>query len=60
MVPSEDAEHRPAIAITVSIGVAGLDEQITDPHVLIERADKALYRAKEGGRNRVVVFDGTF
>jgi diguanylate cyclase (GGDEF)-like protein len=60
MVPSEDAEHRPAIAITVSIGVAVLDEQITAPHVLIERADKALYKAKEGGRNRVVVFDGTF
>lgn len=60
VVPAEDAENRPAIAITVSIGVAALDEQITSPHVLIERADKALYQAKEGGRNRVVVFDGNF
>jgi diguanylate cyclase (GGDEF)-like protein len=60
MVSFEDAEHRSAISITVSIGVAVLDEQITAPHVLIERADKALYQAKEGGRNRVVVFDGTF
>lgn len=58
MVPAEDAENRPAVAITVSIGVAVLDEQMTSPQVLIERADKALYKAKEGGRNRVVVFDG--
>jgi diguanylate cyclase (GGDEF)-like protein len=42
-------------SITVSIGVAGLmrDELAVD-HA-INRADRALYRAKEGGRNRVEV-----
>jgi diguanylate cyclase (GGDEF)-like protein len=59
MVPADEGEKRPAITITVSIGVTGFDQQTTD-QVLIERADKALYKAKQGGRNRVIVFDGTF
>jgi diguanylate cyclase (GGDEF)-like protein len=57
MMPADEDDKRPAIAITVSIGVTGYDQQVTDNHVLIERADKALYKAKEGGRNRVIVFD---
>jgi len=57
MVPADEGENRPAVTITVSIGVAGVDEHITDPQVLIHRADQALYKAKESGRNRVVVFE---
>jgi diguanylate cyclase (GGDEF)-like protein len=60
MVPADEDEKRPAITITVSIGVTGFDRQVTDQHVLIEQADKALYKAKEGGRNRVIVFDSAF
>jgi diguanylate cyclase (GGDEF)-like protein len=41
--------------ITVSIGVAVADEQATDVRELIETADSALYRAKNQGRNRVVL-----
>lgn len=41
--------------ITVSIGVAVASEQSTDVRALIETADNALYRAKNQGRNRVVV-----
>ncbi|MCX5819403.1 MAG: GGDEF domain-containing protein [Deltaproteobacteria bacterium] len=59
MVPADEDEKRPAITITVSIGVTGYDQQVTDYHVLIEQADKALYKAKQGGRNRVIVFDST-
>lgn len=41
--------------VTVSLGVTlqGPDEQ--DPDALVARADSALYRAKEAGRNRVVM-----
>lgn len=39
---------------TVSIGVAFLDELGDSGQALVKRADEALYRAKNGGRNRVV------
>lgn len=40
--------------ITVSIGVASLSGIDKDSQSVVDRADKALLRAKEGGRNRVV------
>jgi diguanylate cyclase (GGDEF)-like protein/PAS domain S-box-containing protein len=42
------------ITITVSQGVAVLNENMTDLYELIQAADEALYMAKESGRNRVV------
>ncbi len=44
-------------AITVSIGVAALQPQMRKIGDLLGAADQALYRAKEGGRNRVVAMD---
>jgi hypothetical protein len=41
------------IGATVSIGAAASHEPVTDIAALISRADAALYRAKNGGRNRV-------
>jgi diguanylate cyclase (GGDEF)-like protein/PAS domain S-box-containing protein len=45
------------IHITVSIGVAALLPDVPSLAVLLERTDQALYRAKDSGRNRVVVWE---
>ena len=42
--------------LTVSIGIAELNGEVFDFDMLISQADRALYQAKEQGRNRVVVF----
>jgi predicted signal transduction protein with EAL and GGDEF domain len=42
--------------ITASIGVAVLPDDGTDVTTLIRNADRALYAAKAGGRNRVELF----
>jgi len=44
--------------VTVSAGVAGFDRTPCTPDELLELADKALYRAKAEGRNRVHVHRG--
>lgn len=43
-------KHRP---VTVSIGVADLAEAMESPGELFAAADRALYHAKQSGRNRV-------
>jgi diguanylate cyclase (GGDEF)-like protein len=43
-----------AVKVTVSVGVAELDEEMRNPGDLFKRADAALYEAKQAGRNRVV------
>lgn len=55
IVPEEKG-RREAISITVSIGVAGLDREVQDGSDFIKGADKALYDAKQAGRNKVVAF----
>lgn len=57
MVPTDEKKNREAISISVSIGVAELNQQIVDKQSLIEKTDQALYRAKQKGRNQVIVFD---
>lgn len=47
-------DHR-SVAVTVSLGVAQMSDDVDDLAMLISRADAALYRAKQLGRNRVVV-----
>ncbi|MBF0530081.1 MAG: GGDEF domain-containing protein, partial [Deltaproteobacteria bacterium] len=49
-----DFDGRP-VSITISAGVSGLKSDQETFDALLSRADQALYRAKEGGRNRVMV-----
>jgi diguanylate cyclase (GGDEF)-like protein len=42
-----------AVSVTISIGVAESGARPGDPDAVVQAADKALYRAKDKGRNRV-------
>lgn len=44
----------PGLKVTASFGLAALQPDHGYPDVWIDAADKALYRAKESGRNRIV------
>lgn len=43
------------LTFTISLGVATLADDMAGYQALLERADKALYQSKEGGRNQVTV-----
>jgi diguanylate cyclase (GGDEF)-like protein/PAS domain S-box-containing protein len=43
------------VAITLSCGIASLGDEQISLDTLLNRADQALYRAKETGRNRVII-----
>ena len=52
----EEATFPGDLKLTISIGVAATDDEAQFSS-LMEKADEALYEAKEGGRNRVVLAD---
>lgn len=57
-IPCEDVKKGAMLpACTVSIGIACQIDAEEDLDSLLMRADKALYAAKDGGRNRVEVAD---
>lgn len=47
-----------AIAVTVSVGAAALSDSTQTAEQLVEAADRALYAAKDAGRDRVVAARG--
>jgi diguanylate cyclase (GGDEF)-like protein len=49
-------EEHPELRVSCSIGVAHFPEAGVDPASLKDKADKALYLAKEGGRDRAVAW----
>jgi diguanylate cyclase (GGDEF)-like protein/PAS domain S-box-containing protein len=53
----EDAtwDDRP---ITASMGVASISREASTAEALLDHADRALYRSKQAGRNRVTVAEG--
>ncbi|MBW4656931.1 MAG: diguanylate cyclase [Kaiparowitsia implicata GSE-PSE-MK54-09C] len=52
-VPTLPIIQLESVRVTVSIGAAALSSSDLAPSDLIQRADTALYNAKNGGRNRV-------
>jgi diguanylate cyclase (GGDEF)-like protein len=49
-----DARKIAGVKVTASFGVAQFESGLADPPAFVEKADQALYKAKETGRNRVV------
>jgi diguanylate cyclase (GGDEF)-like protein/PAS domain S-box-containing protein len=56
IVPANGYPNTGTLRITVSIGVAVMTTDVTRLTDLIDWTDKALYRAKDEGRNRVVAW----
>lgn len=54
------AEDGRTFKVTVSIGVSQYYAEDPNAEAVINRADKALYHAKETGRNRIVVYEEAF
>lgn len=48
-----------SFSLTISIGLAPIEDETTSLDQLIDRADQALYAAKRGGRNRVAISGAT-
>jgi len=46
--------------LTISLGIASFPDDGNTRHDLLAAADLVLYRAKEQGRNRTVLYDSTF
>ena len=45
------------ISLTVSVGIAEMEDAYYNASELVEVADKALYHAKQTGRNKVVIYE---
>jgi diguanylate cyclase (GGDEF)-like protein/PAS domain S-box-containing protein len=52
------AEDWPNGPVTISVGMAAMNESLMNGFQLVELADEALYAAKRAGKNRVMVHSG--
>ncbi len=49
-------DYTEELKITASFGVSQFNHEMTEALELVETADEALYKAKEGGRNQVILW----
>ncbi len=56
MDSNKDGKHDGNGCVTVSIGIAEVNPKL-DMEEMIKRADEAMYRSKEGGRNRITILE---
>jgi diguanylate cyclase (GGDEF)-like protein/PAS domain S-box-containing protein len=47
-------------SLTISIGMASMNDSVVNGFQLVEMADEALYAAKRAGKNRVVAHNGNY
>ncbi len=59
IVPGDVEKEITQVCITVSIGISEYTPEISSIEDLVKRADMALYRAKDEGRNCVFLCNGT-
>ena len=57
---SHGGDYEKSLKITASFGVSTLSETAHDGETLLEQADSALYKAKNNGRNQVVMWQEEF
>lgn len=55
LLPADASKDGQPAPVTISIGVAQLDEQVRGVAGILASADKAVYGAKRAGRNRIAV-----
>ncbi|HEX5324578.1 MAG TPA: diguanylate cyclase [Capsulimonadaceae bacterium] len=53
----EDMKDELGFALSISVGIANYPKDALTPGALLESADRALYSAKNAGRNRIALFD---
>lgn len=54
--PFVGAEKQPTGTLTLSLGIAGYPDHGSTAEEILDKADKALYFAKEAGRNRTIIY----
>ena len=52
-----DVRGKADLATTISIGIASFPEHGSNGDLIFEKVDKALYRAKREGRNRIAIYE---
>jgi len=55
---TDGSGERQTIQVSISIGVAGLGASVDSKEKMVQAADRALYRAKREGKNRVIIDTG--